>query len=158
VPLQPYMELISTDDHLIEHAGVFADRLPSKYRDVGPRIVEMPREDGGAPSQVWQYEDRVYKYIGLNAMAGKKPEEYGTEPVRFDEMIPGCHLASGARGRERVLAQGDMEDGLWWAGRSQGLIDDVRSCAEVVADIVSEAEQIIGTRLPALLADGPNVG
>jgi hypothetical protein len=29
-------------------------------------------------------------FISLNAAAGKNPEEYGTEPVRYDEMIPGC--------------------------------------------------------------------
>lgn len=108
MPLQPYMKLISTDDHLIEHPRVFSDRLPRKYQDVGPRIVEMPREGGGAPSEVWHYEDRVYKYIGLNAVAGKKPEEYGTEPVRFDEMIPGCWDP-----KARLV---DMDvDGVWGA-------------------------------------------
>jgi len=52
-------------------------------------------------------------------------------------------LASGERGRAAVLRDGDMEGGMWWAGQSQGLIDDVRSCAEVVASIVADAEHII---------------
>ncbi|EUA23696.1 putative amidohydrolase 2 [Mycobacterium xenopi 4042] len=37
---------------------------------------------------MWEYEGRIYPYIGLNAVAGKKPEEYGIEPVRYDDMIP----------------------------------------------------------------------
>jgi NAD(P)H-dependent flavin oxidoreductase YrpB (nitropropane dioxygenase family) len=61
-------------------------------------------------------------------------------------------LASGARGRERVLADGDVEGGVWWAGQAQGLIDEIASCREVIDTILVEAEQIIGTRLPSYLS------
>jgi hypothetical protein len=91
VPLQPWMELISVDDHLIEHPKVWSDRLPKKYLEAGPKIIEWERPDTGQMCQVWDYEGRVYPYIGLNAVAGKKPEEYGIEPVRYDDMIPGCY-------------------------------------------------------------------
>ncbi|MGB7147354.1 MAG: amidohydrolase, partial [Mycobacterium sp.] len=91
MPLQPHMKLLSVDDHLIEHPKVWTDRLPSKYVERGPRIVEIPRGDDLPPMQSWLYEDRPYPYIGLNAVAGKKPEEYGLEPVRYDDMIPGCY-------------------------------------------------------------------
>ncbi|MBK5217709.1 MAG: nitronate monooxygenase, partial [Propionibacteriales bacterium] len=47
-----------------------------------------------------------------------------------------AHLASGARGREEVLKNGDMEGGMWWAGQSQGLIHEVASCADVVRTII----------------------
>ncbi|GAA3527161.1 amidohydrolase family protein [Amycolatopsis ultiminotia] len=108
MPLQPYMKLLSTDDHLIEHPLVWSDRLPAKYREAGPRIVEKPRPSGGAPSEVWAYEGRFYPYIGLNAVAGKKPEEFGTEPTRYDEMIPGCYNPKAR------LADMDI-DGVWGA-------------------------------------------
>nr|WP_223205356.1 amidohydrolase family protein [Gordonia jinghuaiqii] len=85
------MQLISTDDHLIEHPKLWQDRLPSKYLDAGPRIIERVMNEGRPPAQVWQWEDRMYPYIGLNAVAGKKPEEYGAEPVRYDDMLPGCY-------------------------------------------------------------------
>lgn len=62
-----------------------------------------------------------------------------------------AELASGVRGRSRVLEAGDMEDGLWWAGQSQGLVNDVRSCAEVVANMVAEAENVIRGRLLGML-------
>jgi nitronate monooxygenase len=42
-------------------------------------------------------------------------------------------LAAGARGRAEVLEKGDMDGGLWWASQAQGLIEEVASCAEVVA-------------------------
>src|ERR1700722_402302 len=59
-------------------------------------------------------------------------------------------LASGGAGRQRVLVDGDVDDGIWTAGQTQGLIDDVASCQVVVSRIVAEAEAIIGTRLPQL--------
>ena len=61
-------------------------------------------------------------------------------------------LASGARGRERVLADGDVEGGVWWAGQTQGLIDEIASCREVIDTILAEAEQIIGSSLPSYLS------
>lgn len=63
-----------------------------------------------------------------------------------------AHLASGARGREEVLKNGDMEGGMWWAGQSQGLIHEVASCADVVRTIIRDAQQIITKRLASQLA------
>ncbi|MGA9870651.1 MAG: nitronate monooxygenase family protein [Rhodococcus sp. (in: high G+C Gram-positive bacteria)] len=60
-----------------------------------------------------------------------------------------AHLASGERGRDRVLTHGDVEDGMWWAGQAQGLIDEVLSCADVVRTIIEEAESIIDHTLPS---------
>ena len=58
-----------------------------------------------------------------------------------------AHLAAGARGRERVLAGGHMEDGVWWAGQSQGLIHEVLSARDVVESVVAEAEDVIVNQL-----------
>ncbi|VFA88403.1 Predicted metal-dependent hydrolase of the TIM-barrel fold [Gordonia paraffinivorans] len=91
MPLQDHMQLISTDDHLIEHPMLWADRLPRKFLEAGPTIVEKQLHPDRPPAQVWSYEDRIYPYIGLNAVAGKKPQEYGAEPVRYDDMLPGCY-------------------------------------------------------------------
>jgi predicted TIM-barrel fold metal-dependent hydrolase len=80
------MKIISVDDHLIEHPRVWQDRLPASLRENGPRIVED--EQG---HHVWHYDGGVYPQIGLNAVAGKDPEDYGMDPVRYDDMIPGCY-------------------------------------------------------------------
>ena len=39
---------------------------------------------------MWLYEGQELPNIGLNAVAGKPPEEYGIEPTSFAEMRPGC--------------------------------------------------------------------
>lgn len=67
-----------------------------------------------------------------------------------------AHLASGARGREEVLSNGHMENGLWWAGQAQGLVHEVASCREVVETIISDARAIIDQRLLAHLDAGPD--
>lgn len=58
-------------------------------------------------------------------------------------------LASGARGRERVLRDGELEDGMWWAGQSQGLIFEIGSVDEVVSTIIEEAHRLLTTTLPS---------
>jgi NAD(P)H-dependent flavin oxidoreductase YrpB (nitropropane dioxygenase family) len=65
----------------------------------------------------------------------------------FDDI---AELASGMRGRQNVLADGNMDDGMWWAGQTQGLIHDVRSVQEVVDQVIADAEDIIA-RLPTLV-------
>lgn len=62
-----------------------------------------------------------------------------------------AHLASGERGRRRVLQEGELDGGLWWAGQAQALVAEVAPVAEVVRNILSDAQLLVGERLPALL-------
>jgi len=55
-----------------------------------------------------------------------------------------AELVAGVRGREHVLERGEMNGGVWWAGLSQALVDDIPTCAELVARVVSDAEAILG--------------
>ena len=55
-------------------------------------------------------------------------------------------LVSGARGRQ-VFDNGDLDAGIWSVGLCQGLIEDIPSCADLIGRMVTEAEQLIGTRL-----------
>ena len=55
-----------------------------------------------------------------------------------------------------MLGDGNMEDGMWWAGQTQGLIHDVDSVENVVSHIMRDAERTIG-RLPTLLRDRDGV-
>src|SRR4051812_2028421 len=98
MPLQDYMKLISVDDHVVEHPLVWQDRLPAKYREQGPRVVEMDitsESEWGTPitglHEVWLYEGRIYPQIAIGAAVGMKPEEYGTHPIRFEMLRPGCY-------------------------------------------------------------------
>jgi predicted TIM-barrel fold metal-dependent hydrolase len=78
--------LISVDDHAVEPPDMFEHHLPARWREAAPRVIR--REDG---SDVWLYEGREIPNIGLNAVAGRPPEEYGMEPTSFDELRPGCY-------------------------------------------------------------------
>ena len=78
-------KLFSVDDHIIEPAGVWVDRVPAALRDRVPHVVE---HDGG---QRWVWEGGEERTMGLNAVAGKPIETWGMEPARFEDMIPGCY-------------------------------------------------------------------
>ena len=56
-------------------------------------------------------------------------------------------LMAGVRGRENVLKDGDMDGGIWTTGQSQALIHDIPTCAELVANIMAQADAIVHKRL-----------
>ena len=78
--------IISVDDHLVEPAHMFEGRLPARLADRAPRIVET-REG----HQVWEFDGQRHFQVGMNAMAGRRPETLRIEPFRFDQMRPGCY-------------------------------------------------------------------
>lgn len=51
-------------------------------------------------------------------------------------------LVSGARGR-LVYENGDPDFGIWSAGVTIGLINDIPTCEELVSRIEKEAEEVI---------------
>ena len=61
------------------------------------------------------------------------------------------------RRRDRAWAQleeldrADADDGLMWMGQSAGLIESIKPAAEVVREIVADAEEILRSRLPTFL-------
>jgi len=76
--------LISVDDHLIEPPDMFEGRLPAKFADRAPVLIDHQ----GVPA--WKLEDKILPNFGLNAVAGRPPEEWNDEPRRWDEMRKGC--------------------------------------------------------------------
>src|SRR4051794_25725211 len=57
--------IVSVDDHLVEPPDTFAGRLPQRFVEKGPKVVEQ--SDG---SQVWLMEDRIIPNAGTNAVSG----------------------------------------------------------------------------------------
>lgn len=51
-------------------------------------------------------------------------------------------LMAGARARKSVLAEGNMDGGIWTTGQSQALIHDIPTCADLVKSIVTQANEI----------------
>lgn len=77
--------IVSVDDHIVEPPNCFAGRVPARYSDSAPRVIEKP--DG---SQVWVYDGEEIPNVGFNAVVGRPVNEYSFEPTRFDEMRKGA--------------------------------------------------------------------
>lgn len=86
--------------------------------------------------------------VAKNSVSDKVVEISALDNAVFEDIRP---LVSGAKGRE-ALESGDLDAGLVWAGQVQGLIHDIPSCAELIARIVREAEEIISGRLAGFAA------
>ncbi|CAA0078958.1 Uncharacterised protein [Mycolicibacterium vanbaalenii] len=78
--------LISVDDHTVEPPDMFEGRVPARFADQAPRIVET--DDGVC---FWEYAGVPLPNIGLNAVAGRPNDEWGFEPSSFTDMRTGCY-------------------------------------------------------------------
>ncbi len=77
--------LISVDDHLVEPPWLFEGRVPARFADRAPKVVE--RDDGG---QHWEFDDEIYAQLGLNALVGRADRnDFTMEPARFSDMRRG---------------------------------------------------------------------
>ena len=103
--MDDFPKIISVDDHVIEPPGVWQDRLPAKYADVGPRIVEAPLGEmtfvggkfsvsvgtEGPPVSWWFYEDLRRPLTRLDSAVGYDRDEVTLKAVTYDEMRPGSY-------------------------------------------------------------------
>src|SRR5665213_2901427 len=95
--------IVSVDDHVVEPANVWMDRLPSKYSDVGPRIVRAPMGEityiggkltvkpgsKGAPTDWWHYEELRRPLLRVDAAVGVPREEVTMKGITYEDMRPG---------------------------------------------------------------------
>ena len=102
-----FPRVVSADDHVVEPPNLWTDRLPSKYRDVGPRVVrqrvappqlglaqhahEVGPDEDGQWADVWFYEDQRHPVLMLGAAAGFSHDDIEFRTVTYDEMRPGCY-------------------------------------------------------------------
>jgi hypothetical protein len=80
------MILVSVDDHVCEPPDMWNDFLPSKWKDRAPRLVHKPNG-----IDVWVFEGKEIPNVGLNAVSGRAPEEYGMEPTALSQLRKGCY-------------------------------------------------------------------
>ena len=83
-PTRP-LTLISVDDHLVEPPHLFEGRVPARFADRAPFVKTTSKGN-----QIWVFDGEAYPQVGLNAVAGRSKDAPPMEPVRFDEMRPGC--------------------------------------------------------------------
>ena len=78
-------KLFSVDDHILEPANVWVDRVPAKYRTLAPHVVTENDHE------LWVINGKKSTSTGLFAVAGKKPEEWNSDPINYAQMTPGCY-------------------------------------------------------------------
>jgi predicted TIM-barrel fold metal-dependent hydrolase len=73
--------IVSVDDHIVEPPDMFERHVPAAYKNFAPRYEINEKGDG-----FWLFEDRKVANVGLNAVVGRPPEEYGMEPTAISQM------------------------------------------------------------------------
>jgi predicted TIM-barrel fold metal-dependent hydrolase len=96
--------IVSVDDHVIEPPSLWVSRLPSRYRDSGPRVerlpagtlalsgaryVEQPGTDGPLVDY-WVYEDLYQSLKRAVTAVGRPREEVTMTSTTYDDVRPGC--------------------------------------------------------------------
>jgi len=84
------IDLISADSHVNPPASMWAQYLPAAFRDQAPRIESTDEGDFEV------FEGKRKPMLGINAMAGKKPEEYSLMIRRLEDQRAGGY-EPGAR-------------------------------------------------------------
>ncbi|HEY3701257.1 MAG TPA: amidohydrolase family protein, partial [Acidimicrobiales bacterium] len=99
--------IISVDDHVVEPPTVWSDRLPSRYQDVGPRVLQAPVKeisfvggkfvavpgepgDPGEPVDWWLYEELRRPLLRVDAAVGHDRDEITMKGTTYDWMRPGA--------------------------------------------------------------------
>jgi predicted TIM-barrel fold metal-dependent hydrolase len=99
-------QIISVDDHVVEPPDLWTNRLPAKYREVGPRVVRdratfsfsggVFSYEKGTPDgewcDWWIYDALVYPFPKLSAAVGF--DDLDVTPTTYDDIRPGCWIQS----------------------------------------------------------------
>jgi len=112
------------------------------HQNLKDKLLEATELDTQLIFRKFRNTARVYR----NSIAEEVVSIERQEGTEFSDV---AELVSGKRGA-RVLKTGDMEQGIWWAGLSQGLIYDIPSVEDLIKRIVHDADAIIRKRLTAL--------
>lgn len=114
------------------------------HEGIKQKVVEMDENQTRLIFRTYRNTARVYRNVVADEVAAI--EAGGGD---FGQVH---HLVSGAN-QEKAWSTGDIDAGMVTVGMSGGLINDIPSCQELVRNIVSDAEQIIGERLAAITAN-----
>jgi len=114
--------LISVDDHLVEPPHLFEGRMPRRFVDRTPRVIETSEGN-----HAWLLDGAVLPQIAINAVAGRPVEEQFLEPTRFEQLRAGM-WDIGARIRDMdvdgVYASLNFPSAIGFAGVRLTLLPD----------------------------------
>ncbi len=113
------------------------------HEGIKQKVVEMDENQTRLIFRTYKNTARVYR----NSVA----DEVAAIEAAGGDFGQVHHLVSGAN-QEKAWSTGDIEAGMVTVGMCGGLINDIPTCKELVRNIVSDAEQIIGDRLASINA------
>ena len=106
------------------------------HENVKRKIVENTERDTLLTNRTLRNTSRVARNaVSEEVVAIQQDSTKTIEDVR--------HLVAGVRGRTNVMGAGDTDGGIWTVGQSQGLIHDIPTCQDMVANIMRQAEQVL---------------
>ena len=106
------------------------------HENVKKKIVENTERDTILTNRTLRNTSRVAR----NAVAEEVVKIQQDHTKTIEDVR---HLVAGVRGRVNVMQGGDMDGGIWSSGQSQGLIHDIPTCAEMVRNVMAQAEAIM---------------
>jgi predicted TIM-barrel fold metal-dependent hydrolase len=77
--------IISADSHVNPPKDLWTSRAPEKLRERAPRVESTPQGD------FWIVDSKISGAIGLDASAGRKPEEFKAYGLTYKDMRPGSY-------------------------------------------------------------------
>ncbi len=78
--------LVCVADQVVAPPDMFDRHVPEKWRDQAPRSVRKPEGH-----EVWVFEGNEIPNIGLNAVAGRPPEDYNMDVTSYDQIRRGTY-------------------------------------------------------------------
>ena len=113
------------------------------HQDIKQKIVEMDENQTRLIFRTFHNTARVYH----NGVADKvaEVEAAGGDFGQVHELVSGAN-------QEKAWTTGDIEAGMVTVGMCGGLINDIPTCQDLVANVMNDAEQIINDRLASMVA------
>ena len=113
------------------------------HEGIKQKVVEMDENQTRLIFRTYKNTARVYR----NGIA----DEVAAIEASGGDFGQVHHLVSGAN-QEKAWSTGDIEAGMVTVGMCGGLINDIPTCEELVNNIVTDAEEIIRSRLAGIVA------
>jgi nitronate monooxygenase len=113
------------------------------HEGIKQKVVEMDENQTRLIFRTYKNTARVYR----NTVA----DEVAAIEAAGGDFGQVHHLVSGAN-QEKAWSTGDIDAGMVTVGMCGGLINDIPTCEELVRNIMSDAEHIIGDRLASMMA------
>ncbi len=112
------------------------------HEGIKQKVVEMDENQTRLIFRTFKNTARVYR----NTVA----DEVAAVEAAGGDFGQVHHLVSGEN-QEKAWSTGDIDAGMVTVGMCGGLINDIPTCEDLVRNIMSDAEKIIGDRLASML-------